>query len=161
MERDWQESGIVGSDSVQNAVYNGRLFWAWGDTSLARYPLGIFDTTSATTALKPITKFEPPLRIKFDYFTDAGGRPRGVAKMPGDGPTWIFGVITLPDKTGKQRLATTYMKVKPPMEVYETGPLCLERRDEQLRSASRAVDEVGCRAEAAADAGRAPRDHRR
>jgi hypothetical protein len=123
LEKDWKERGVLGSDSVQNAVYNGRLFWAWGDTTLARYPLGIFDTTSATTAAKPITKFEPPLRIKLDYFSDSGGRPRGVARMPGAGPTWVFGFITLPDKAGKQRLVTTYMKVKPPMEVYETG-LC-------------------------------------
>ena len=47
-ELDWKESGISGCDSVQNAVHRGRLFWAWGDTSLARYPLGIFDMTSAT-----------------------------------------------------------------------------------------------------------------
>ena len=48
-EIDWQESGVLGCDSVQNAVHSGRLFWAWGDTTLARYPLGIFDMTSATT----------------------------------------------------------------------------------------------------------------
>ena len=27
-ELDWTESGILGSDSVQNAVYDGKLFWA-------------------------------------------------------------------------------------------------------------------------------------
>lgn len=123
LEKDWPETGVLGSDSVQNAVYNGRLFWAWGDTSLAPYPLGIFDTTCATTPLKPIAKFESPLRVKLDYFTDSTGRPRGVAKLPGSGPTWVFGFVTLPDKSGKQRLATNYIKVKPPMEAYETG-LC-------------------------------------
>src|SRR5215207_4640371 len=32
LERDWRECGIVGSDSVQNAVHNGKLHWSWGDT---------------------------------------------------------------------------------------------------------------------------------
>jgi hypothetical protein len=123
LEKGWKETGVLGSDSVQNAVYNGRLFWAWGDTTLARYPLGIFDTTSATTPLKPLAKFEPPLKIKFDYFSDAGGRPRAVAKMPGSGPTWVFGFVALADKSGKLHLVTNYIKVKPPMEAYETG-LC-------------------------------------
>jgi hypothetical protein len=124
LETDWKETGVLGSDSVQNAVHNGRLFWAWGDTTLARYPLGIFDTTSATTAIRPIEKFEPPLKIKMDYFTDGSGRPRGVAKLPGSGPTWIVGCLVLPDKTGKERLVATYHKVKPPMDAYETG-LCV------------------------------------
>ena len=57
LEKNWKESNILGSDSVQNAVYKGRLFWAWGDTTLPNYPLGIFDTTSATTAVHPIEKF--------------------------------------------------------------------------------------------------------
>jgi hypothetical protein len=39
---DWPESGILGCDSVQNAVHRGRLFWAFGDTTLPNYPLGIF-----------------------------------------------------------------------------------------------------------------------
>jgi hypothetical protein len=124
LETDWQESGVVGSDSVQNAVYNGRLFWAWGDTSLARYPLGIFDASSATTAVRPIQKFEPPLKVKFDYFRDDSGRPRGVAKIPGSGPTWLFGYLCLPDKAGKERLVSLYIKVKPPLEAYQLG-LCV------------------------------------
>jgi hypothetical protein len=123
-ETDWRESGVLGSDSIQNAVHNGRMFWAWGDTNVARYPQGIFDSTSATTEIRPLASFEPPLRLKFDYFTDDAGRPRGVAKMPGKGPTWLVGYVSLPDKTRMQRLVAVYMKSKPPMEVYECG-LCV------------------------------------
>ena len=46
-EGGWRESGVLGCDSVQNAVYRGKMFWLWGDTTLPRYPLGIFDSTSA------------------------------------------------------------------------------------------------------------------
>jgi hypothetical protein len=123
-ELDWREPGVLGCDSVQNAVYRGRLFWAWGDTIIPNYPLGIFDMTSATTAVQPLQSFEPPLRLKFDYFTDGKGAPRGVAKMPGSGPTWVSGYVSLPDKNGTPRLVGTYIKVRPPLEAYECG-LCV------------------------------------
>jgi hypothetical protein len=135
-ELEWKDSGILGSDSVQNAVHQGRLFWAWGDTIVPGYPLGIFDMSSATTEVRPLASLEPPLRLKLDYFTDAQGKPRGVAKMPGSGPTWVSGYVSLPDKTGRPRLVGSYVKIKPPMDAYETG-LCVWNDDtrnfEQLR----------------------------
>ncbi len=123
-ELAWPESGVLGCDSVQNAVYHGKMFWLWGDTTLARYPLGIFDGTSATTAIQPLQKFEPPLRVPFNYFTDAKGAPRAIAVMAGAGPTWVTGMVSLPDAHGLTHLAGAYLKVKPPMEAYEWG-LCV------------------------------------
>ena len=123
-EMDWGESGIVGSDSVQNAVHRGKLFWAWGDTIVPQYPLGIFDMSSATTAPQPMTSFEPPLRMKLDYFTNEKGAPRGVAKMPGEGPTWVTGYVNLRDKSGVERLVGTYRKIRNHLETYESG-LCV------------------------------------
>lgn len=121
---DWKDSGIHGCDSVQNAVHRGRLFWAWGDTNMPNYPLGLFDMSSATTDVNPLGSLEPPLKLKFDYFTDDKGRQRGVAKMPGSGPTWVTAYVSLPDKTGAQRLVGSYVKIKPPMDAYESG-LCV------------------------------------
>jgi hypothetical protein len=136
-ERDWQETGILGCDSVQNAVHRGRMFWAWGDTNLAHYPLGVFDMSSATTDLPPLATFEPPLRIKLDYFRDDKGRPRGVAKMPGEGPTWLSGYVSLPDKSGTERLVASYVKIKGFLTAYESG-LCVwndeEKKFERLRT---------------------------
>jgi len=121
---DWIESGILGSDSVQNAVHRGKLFWAWGDTVIPDYPLGIFHMTSATTALQPLASFEPPVRLKFEYFMDDQARPRGVARMPGSGPTWLSGYVSLPDKTRTPRLVATFIKVQPPLEAWQAG-LCV------------------------------------
>jgi hypothetical protein len=109
---------------VQNAVHRGKLYWAWGDTILANYPLGIFDTTSATTLPKPLKIFEPPVRLRFSYYTDEKQKIRGVARMPGTGPTWVSGYVSLRDNSGTQQLVATYMKIKPPMEAYECG-LCV------------------------------------
>lgn len=41
-------ASVLGQDSVQAVPYRGRLFWLWGDTNFAHYPLGNFHTTSAT-----------------------------------------------------------------------------------------------------------------
>ena len=121
---EWKDQGIHGCDSVQNAVHGGRLFWAWGDTTMPNYPLGLFDMSSATTAVRPEVALEPPLKLRFDYFTDAKGRQRPVAKMPGKGPTWVSGYVSLPTREGSARLVGCYMKIKPPMDAYETG-LCV------------------------------------
>ncbi len=129
-ELEWQDSGIHGADSVQNAVHRGKLFWAWGDTQVPGYPLGIFDMSSATTAVQPLASLEPPLRLKLDYFTDDQGKARGVAKMPGKGPTWVSGYVSLPDRNGAPRLVGSYVKIKPPMDAYETG-LCVWNEDTQ------------------------------
>ena len=123
-ELDWQDGPVVGCDSVQNAVHHGKMFWAWGDTAIASYPLGVFHMTSATTSLRPFASFQPPLRPRLNYFLQPNGRPRGIAKMPGQGPTWLTGYVSLPDKLGVQHLVAFYRKIKPPLETYEAG-LCV------------------------------------
>lgn len=122
-ESQWQEDVVFGCDSVQNAVHRGRLFWAWGDTQIASYPLGIFHMTGATTSLQPFDSFEPPLRPRFERYLDAG-KPRALANMPGTGPTWLTGLASLPDKNGTEKLVACYRKIAPPLDVYESG-LCV------------------------------------
>ena len=125
LDPGWEEApGVFGCDSVQTAAHRGRLFWAWGDTNVPRYFLGVFHMTSATTALRPLASFEPPLKVSFDYFRDGDGHVRGVCPMPGGGPTWVNGYVSLPDKMGNDRLVGAYIKVKPPLDAYESG-LCV------------------------------------
>ncbi len=114
------ESGVFGCDSVLTAKHNGKLFWLWGDTNLPGYPLGIFNASAATTPLDPLEKFVPPLAMPFTYFRDDKGKPRGVAEIPGEGPTWLTGLISLPGN----HLVATYSKIKGFLEEYEAG-LCV------------------------------------
>jgi hypothetical protein len=120
-ELSWRESGVLGSDSVQNALYRGKLFWLWGDTILPRYPLGIFDSSAATSSLQLLSSVKPPLRLPLDYFRDEQGVPRGVAKMPGSGPTWISACASLPDAQGREHLVATYLKVSGYLHEYRRG----------------------------------------
>jgi hypothetical protein len=118
---DWKESGVLGSDSVVTAEFGGKLHWFWGDTNLAHHPLGIFHVAAATTdGFVPPAR--PPLRPTFVYVTetmpDGGKRPRGVARLPGEGPTWLWGAVTLPDAEGKPHLVAVAQKVKADMRAY-------------------------------------------
>ena len=119
---DWKESGVLGSDSVVTAEFGGRLHWFWGDTNLPHYPLGVFNVSAAMTEkFQPPAK--PPLRPPYAYVTDrrpapAESRPRGVAKLSGDGPTWLWGAVTLPDAKGAPHLVAAAVKIKGEMRAY-------------------------------------------
>ena len=88
---DAKESGEFGRDSVQTALYRGRVFWLWGDTNMQNYPLGIFNVTAATTPAPAFARPVPPVDPQYCGFTNANGRLRGVIKRQGGGPIWIFG----------------------------------------------------------------------
>lgn len=125
------ETGVFGCDSVLMARHGSKLFWLWGDTTMPGYPLGVFDSTAALTDLQPIKKFEPPLAMPYEHFRDDKNKPRGVAKMPGDGPTWLGGMASVPDKDGKPQLVALYSKIKGHLDEYEVG-LC--RWDQEAKS---------------------------
>ncbi|HEY7422912.1 MAG TPA: hypothetical protein VH682_01505, partial [Gemmataceae bacterium] len=46
---------------------------------------------------------------------------REMARMPGDGPTWIGGLIVLTDKAGRERMFASYVKVRKQLEIYARG----------------------------------------
>jgi len=112
---------VMGSDSVQTAVYGDRLFWIWGDTIRPEYPLGNFDATGATTALPGNNGLDPDKGVDLKYFVGANGAVRGMAPVPGPGPTWLTALTTLRDEAGKERLFAGYLKIRNLLEVYERG----------------------------------------
>jgi hypothetical protein len=116
--------GIFGCDSVLLARHDGKLFWLWGDTTLPGYPLGVFDSTFATTPLQPVRDFKPPFVVPYTHFRDHKGKPRAVADLPGDGPTWLGAMASVPDGKGNQHLVATYSKIKGHLDEYEIG-LCV------------------------------------
>lgn len=117
------ETGVFGCDSVLLTRHNDRLFWLWGDTTLPHYPLGVFHSTAATTPLNPLPSPKPPLAIRFELFRDQKGSPRGVSNFPGPGPTWLSGMISIPDANQKNQLVATYAKIENSLDTYQSG-LC-------------------------------------
>jgi len=121
MEKSWKESGVVGCDSVQLARHGSGLQWAWGDTHLFENPVGIFHATGAVTDLKSAMFLKPPVRPRFEYFRDSCGRVRELARMSGEGPTWLGGMTRVTDRHGRERLVAAYMKARGELEIHQTG----------------------------------------
>ncbi len=121
IEKPLLNAQVFGSDSVVNAVYGGKLHWFWGDTLRPSYPLGLFDVPGAVSALPADGGLKPEAGVNLTYFEGSDGFVRATADMPGDGPTWIFGLAVVPDGAGRERMLTPYMKIKPPLDVYARG----------------------------------------
>lgn len=111
--------GVMGQDSVQVVPYRGKLFWLWGDTNLPQYPLGQFQTSAATSRLK----HNPEDGIAYDYFTDAKfpDRVRAMVPLNAPGPVWLFGLLTVPDNQGRERLISHFTRRKSLAEQAEHG----------------------------------------
>lgn len=108
---------VAGQDSVQAAVYKGKVYCFWGDTQRMEYPLGLFRTAGATFPL-PDAKdqnSDPAAGIAYDYFTDAKtGFARAMmplAERP-EGVVWLTAVCVVPDKKGNDRLIAHYSRRK-------------------------------------------------
>ena len=112
---------VFGSDSVVTAVYRGKLHWFWGDTNRPSYPLGNFHVPFATSLLPGHGGLDPGLGVNLTYAVGKNGFAKEAAKMPGKGPTWIDGLVVLPDKNQRPRLLAQYVKIKSPLTVYERG----------------------------------------
>jgi len=116
---------VAGQDTVQAAVYRGKVYWFWGDTQQMKYPLGLFRTAGATTPLFDPTdpKSDPAGGIAFHYFVDKAGFARAMMPLPErpQGVIWIHAVFTVPDEAGKERLVGHYSRRKGLGEEYEQG----------------------------------------
>ncbi len=111
---------VLGCDSVQNAVYRGKLFWMWGDTSRPAYPLGNFHMSGATSELPGKGGLDPSRGVNLNYFKAETGFAREMAPMPGPGPTWLDAVAVLGEGKEEQLFAA-YAKIRGSLDVYERG----------------------------------------
>jgi hypothetical protein len=112
---------VTGSDSVSTTVYHGKVYWLWGDTNRPSYPLGNFHMSGATSLLPADGGLDPVVGVNLTYFVDDNGFAKSMAPLPGDGPTWLDGLVTLRQPAGRERMFAVYAKVRANMEAYERG----------------------------------------
>ncbi|MHB1555926.1 MAG: hypothetical protein ACYC61_00465 [Isosphaeraceae bacterium] len=112
---------VLGQDSVVNAVYRGKIYWFWGDTNRPDYPLGNFHVPGATSELPERGGLDPSRGVDLAYFLDEKGFARPTAPLPGEGPTWISGLVVLRDRDGGERMFANYAKIRNMLDVYQRG----------------------------------------
>jgi hypothetical protein len=115
---------VFGQDSVQAAVYKGKVRWFWGDTSRGDYPLGMFRTAGAVT-LRPGAKFDASTGLAYEYFTEKNGFVRAMMplKERPAGVVWIDGLCVVPDAKGNEAMIAHYSRRKGLADQLEHG-LC-------------------------------------
>ena len=115
---------VFGSDSVVTALFKNRIYWFWGDTNRPSHPLGNFHVPGASSRRPDDGGLDPETGVDLEYFYDGTGQDgfaKPTARLPGKGPTWINGLVTLGDDDRRERLFAMYIKIKPPLTVYQRG----------------------------------------
>jgi hypothetical protein len=98
---------VAGQDSVQAALYGGRIHWFWGDTARMEYALGHFRMSGATSPLS----FDPAIGVPLEYFVGENGFARPMWPVVSGKPSalvWSDGFSAVPDRTGRERLLAHY-----------------------------------------------------
>jgi hypothetical protein len=99
---------VMGQDSVLSAIYRGKVFWVWGDTNRPAYPLGNFHSSGAVSDPAGL---DPAVGVDLEYFVGADGFSREMAPLatiPGEGLTWLGGLVAVPDDAGVETLTATF-----------------------------------------------------
>lgn len=107
-ESQKQPALVLGQDSVQTVPWQGKLFWLWGDTNFARYPLGNFHVTCAWSDFPGKAGLDPSLGLSLDYIRQENGQIRPMMPMKAAGAVWIFGLMTVPDAQKTEHLVGHY-----------------------------------------------------
>jgi hypothetical protein len=122
---------VAGQDSVQTAVYGGRMYWFWGDTNRMSYPLGLFRTAGAVSDLPGRGGLGADAGIDLRYFTGADGFARAMVRLAErEGVVWIEGVAVVPDAAGVERMVCSYSRRRGLEEALEQGHLVWNDREE-------------------------------
>lgn len=131
--------GVLGQDTVQAAVYGDRIYWFWGDTNRAGYPLGNFRTSGAVSRLPDQGGLPAETGIDLDYFVGETGFTRPMAPVEGPGMVWINGLFVL-ESDGRQQMYARFSRRKSLAEQIEHGLVRFADSDQTFHPLARFAD---------------------
>ncbi len=124
---------VMGQDTVQCFPYRGRLFWLWGDTNRASYPLGNFKTTSGFSDLPGKGGLDPSVGVDLDYFVGSDGFAKPMVPLNEEGLVWCDGLFTVRDEEGSERLIAHYTRLKDMTTPLEHGLVVFDDATQQFK----------------------------
>ncbi len=119
MDQPLLNAEITGQDGILTAIYRGKLFWFYGDTTRASYNLGNYSMTGATSALPE--QIDPAAGFVLHYFTNNDGFAKRMSPMAGEGVVWLGGLVVLPGPDGRERMLAHFDRRKGMGEILESG----------------------------------------
>jgi hypothetical protein len=124
---------VMGQDTVMATRYRGKIYWFWGDTDRASYPLGNYGGSGATSELSD----DPAVGINLRYFTNESGFSKPVCPKPNEGLRWIEALMTLPDSNGVERLVARVARHKSLHEIYDWHLMIFNDEKQEFESVKR------------------------
>jgi hypothetical protein len=113
IEQPMVNARVMGQDSIQRVIYQGRIFWFWGDTSQVGYPLGNFRMSGATSELPGSGGLDPGVGVNLKYFMGENGFAKGMFPIkPAGDLIWADGFLVVNDASGKERMIAHYQRLK-------------------------------------------------
>lgn len=104
---------VMGQDSIQRALYRGKIFWFWGDTLRVSYPLGNFRMSGATSRLPGKGGLDPSVGVDLEYFTGKDGFCKGMFPIEPQGDLiWADGYMVLKGQDGREEMIAHYLRLK-------------------------------------------------
>ena len=134
--------GVLGQDSVFGVPYRGKLYWFWGDTNRASYPLGQFAMSGATSEPPDRGGLDPAVGVDLTYFVGDEGFSRKMAPLPRPGMVWLDAFVTVPDESGRERLVAHYSLMKSLSDRLEHGLMVYHDEKEVFEPLVRLADDV-------------------
>ena len=92
-------ANVAGQDSVQAVVYNGQIYWFFGDTLYASGG-GDFRTSGARSLLPGQGGLDPSQGVNLNYFVNSTGSAKEMMPVSQSGLMWVDGVFTVRDPDG-------------------------------------------------------------
>ncbi len=123
---------VAGQDSVDTCLYQGKLYWFWGDTGRPSYPLGHFAMAGAVSELPGRGGLDPAAGVDLTYFVDENGFSRPVCRLKEPGLVWLDGFVVVPDNEGRERIVAKYARLKDMGHVLERGLVVFNDRTESF-----------------------------
>ncbi len=119
--KDNVPGNVLGCDSVLTEAIGDYIYWFWGDTNQAKYPLGNFHVSGARSRRINTGGLDPRLGVDLEYFVNDQGFAKETARLPGEGLTWLDCLMKTFEEDGSNRLFAVYMKVKAPLTITQRG----------------------------------------
>ena len=115
------KAGVLGQDSNLAAPYQGKIFWAWGDTFLPNRYHGNFSVAAAWTSDPRLSGWSAEDGIDLSYLTDEQGWSKPMIQLNGPGYVWLDFLMTVPSDDGVEKLISKYARVNAYFGNYERG----------------------------------------
>ena len=116
---------VLGQDGGDMVRFKGHYHWLWGDTLITRFPLGVFQGTSAVSDPPESGGLDPDRGVALRYLRKDDGELRPIInlKLEAGKPYWYHRMRVVKDKQGDEHFLTDYAQVNGAMQVLERGLL--------------------------------------